>query len=311
MTTGSRSPVVVAVMLAMTARAHAQTAEAEALFREGKRLLKAGEIERACAKFEASERIEPENGTELNLADCWQRIGRTASAWAMFVKAAASAQREDRAAEARRRAAVLERKLVRLTIEVPADADLGTLEITRDDQVVDRALWNQAVPVDPAEYTITARAARREPWSTTIDVTTTDQAVAVPVLERARKVPKKQRASEPPNQHRTLAIALAAGGGGAIVIASGFAFHSKGLQADSDAICPTTSCADANGVDLNRRARREGWIANIGWGVGAVAVGAAVVAWSIGGSQPDRRAVSVTPVVTDEHAGVVLGGRFW
>lgn len=311
MTTGSSCIAVGVLIIAIASRAHAQTAEAEALFREGKRLLKAGELERACEKFEASERLEPENGTELNLADCWERIGRTASAWAMFVKAAGSAKREDRAAEARRRAALLERKLVHLTIEVPAESELEELEIKRNDQVVDRALWNQAVPVDPDEYKIVARAPKRETWSATIKVKSKDKVIAVPVLERASR--KKKRVAEPPaapNKHRSLAIALGVGGGGAILVASGIAFHSKGLQADSDAICPTTSCANAGAVDLNRRARREALIANVGWGLGVAAVGAAIVAWSLGETKPDDRAVSVTPVLTDERAGLVLGGRF-
>jgi hypothetical protein len=311
MTTGSRA-IVIALVLASTSHAWAQTPEAEALFREGKRLLKDGEIAQACEKFEASERIEPENGTELNLADCWERLGRTASAWAMFVKAAASAKRDDRAAEARRRAAILEAKLVHLTIEVSEDDHEG-LVITRNDQVVDRALWNQAVPVDPDEYTITARAEKREEWSTTIKVKTKDKVVVVPALEKAagkRAVRKKEPdVPDGPNKNRSLAIGLAVGGGAAIAIATGFAFHSKSLQDRSDERCPTTSCDDAGAVDLNRRARSEGWIANIGWGLGVVAGAAAIVAWSVGGTEPGD-ALSISPVVTEERAGLVLGGRF-
>jgi len=316
MTTGSRA-LVIALVLAMTSRARAQTPEAEALFREGKRLLDDGETEKACEKFEASERIEPENGTELNLAACWERVGRTASAWAMFIKAAASAKRGDRAAEARRRAARLEAKLVHLTIEVAAD-DLEELVITRNDQVIDRGLWNQAVPVDPDEYTITARAEKREEWSTTVKVKTKDKVVVVPALERAtgnRTSPKKKEAEEPavpdgPNKNRSLTIGLAVGGGAAIAIATGFAFHSKSLQSRSDERCPTTSCDDPGAVDLNRRARSEGWIANVGWGLGVVAGVAAIVAWSVGGTEPKERSISVSPVFTEERAGFVFGGRF-
>ena len=58
-----------------------------------------------------------------------------------------------------------------------------------------------------------------------------------------------------------------------------------------------------------RRARSEGWIANIGWGLGVAAGVAAIVAWSVGGTEPDD-AVSISPVFTEERAGLVLGGRF-
>lgn len=297
------------LVVAMTARVHAQTPEAEVLFREGKRLLEDGDIEEACQKFEASERIAPENGTELNLADCWERIGRTASAWAMFVKAAGSAKREDRAAEARRRAALLKDKLVHLTIEVPEDVELEELEITRNDQVVDRELWNEAVPVDPDSYTITARAPKHLEWSTTITVKSKDKVVVVRKLARAARKRDAEPEETPgrPNRNRGLAIGLAIGGAGAIGIATGFAFHSKGLQDDSDAICPTTKCGDVGAVDLNRRARLEGWVANIGWGLGAAAVAGAIVTWAVGRSD---RAVTVEPTVRGDGAGVVLGGRF-
>lgn len=310
MTTGSRAGLItIMLVLVMTARASAQTPEAEVLFREGKRLLEEGEIKEACEKFEASERIAPENGTELNLADCWERIGRTASAWAMFVKAAGSAKREDRAAEARRRAALLKGKLVHLTIEVPEDVAIEDLEIVRNDQVVDRELWNEAVPVDPDEYTITARAPKHLEWSTTITVKSKDKVIVVRKLERsARKRddgPKQTPAQ--PNRYRGASIALAIGGVATIGIATGFAFHSKSLQNDSDAICPTTSCGDAGAVDLNQRARSEGWIANIGWGLGGAAVAAAIVTWYVGRPDPS---VTIEPVITEDRAAVVLGGRF-
>jgi hypothetical protein len=309
MTIGSSIVVLVLTMLAPAARA--QTAEAEVLFREGKRLLKAGEIAAACEKFEASERLEPENGTELNLADCWERIGRTASAWAMFVKAAGSAKREDRAAEARRRADLLKDQLVHLTIEVPAEAEVDDLEITRNDQAVDRALWNESVPVDPDEYTITAHAPRRETWSTTIKIKSKDKVVVVPKLERAagRKRTPKAVEGDPPNRYRGATIAFAVSSAGAIAIATGFAFHSKSLQNRSDEICPGTACNDTGAVDLNRRARNEALFANIGWALGGAAAVAAIITWSIGAKQPDR-SIAVTPAVTDDGAGVVFGGRF-
>src|SRR5688500_19104042 len=102
----------------------------------------------------------------------------------MFVQLAGSAKREDRALEARKRAKLLEAKLVRLTIEVPTEVELEDLVITRNDQVVDRAQWNQAVPVDPGEYTITAKAEKHEEWSTTMKVKTKDKTITVPTLDR-------------------------------------------------------------------------------------------------------------------------------
>ena len=56
--------------------------------------------------------------------------------------------------------------------------------------VVDRGVWNQPVPVDPDEYTITAAAPDHDEWSTTIKVKTKDRVVQVPALERSKGVRK-------------------------------------------------------------------------------------------------------------------------
>ena len=82
------------VVAASSTTARAQSAEAEMLFREGKRLIKDGKIAEGCDKLEASDRIESSVGTLLNLADCREKNQQLATAWATFRKAAASAKNE-------------------------------------------------------------------------------------------------------------------------------------------------------------------------------------------------------------------------
>lgn len=308
--TGTRA-LVLLMVLVTSSRVLAQSPRAKTLFDEGKALLDAGEIEQACAKFEASEQAEARDATEMNLALCWDKLGRTASAYAMYVKVAGAAQRDDRATTARKRAKALQPKLIHLTIEVPADAELDDLVITRNGQVVDRAQWNQPVPVDPDDYTITAKAADHEEWSKKLAVRIKDKTVEVPKLERATVTKPRKPKPEPdqPNANRALSIGLIAGGGGAIVIATGFALHSRSLQNESDKLCPTVPCVSRRAVDLNAQARKEGWIANIGWGLGGAAVAAAIVTWSLGARKPDR-AVAIAPVISSDQAGVAVGGRF-
>src|SRR5437764_5986851 len=67
-------------------------ATAEALFEDGKRLASAGEYAAACPKFAASQKLDPAVGTALNLADCYEKLGRTACAWAEFRSAEAGAR---------------------------------------------------------------------------------------------------------------------------------------------------------------------------------------------------------------------------
>lgn len=82
---------------AANARADGPNA-AEVLFREGKTLLDNGQLEQACRVLEESNRLEPAGGTLLNLASCYERLGRYASAEKTLSEArklAEAAGRED------------------------------------------------------------------------------------------------------------------------------------------------------------------------------------------------------------------------
>src|SRR5690348_8189279 len=73
-------------------------AAADALFREGRALVKRGDYAAGCQKLAASQKLDPATGTLLALGDCYAREGRTASAWATFNEAIASARRANDAA---------------------------------------------------------------------------------------------------------------------------------------------------------------------------------------------------------------------
>src|SRR5262249_28813065 len=101
--------------------ASADVAMAEALFREGKRLMEAGDVAAACAKFAASYHIDDRLGTLLNLATCHERQDKTASAWAEFVRAHTLATRagsKERAAYAAEHIESLEPRLLHLVVVV-------------------------------------------------------------------------------------------------------------------------------------------------------------------------------------------------
>jgi len=172
--------------------AHAQSADnkaaAETMFREGRRLMIAGEYAEACPKFLASQNLDPGVGTLLNLGDCYAKNGQTASAWAQFIEAASEAHRlgdTRRQEAAQARATELEVRLVRLTIVVPPAADVAGLEIKRDGTRVDRALWGAALPVDPGKLVIEATAPGKKKWTVTVPRKDGDPPaiVTLPVLE--------------------------------------------------------------------------------------------------------------------------------
>ena len=324
--------VAIAITIATPLHASAQTAEAETLFREGKRLFKKGKISEACEKFEASDRLEPAVGVELNLGNCREKNGQTASAWAMFVKAAANAKhanKQDAVDEARKRAKALEKRLIFLTLSVPDESTLEGLVIKRNQTSIDHALWNQPMPVDPDEYTISAEAPEHTTWSVTVAIKTKSKVIEVPKLEEHKtehakpedeptvnptepeetheQLPRKRTASR--RKYRSTVLALGAIGVGSLALGTAFGLESSHLESLSDAKCPTTDCKSQRGVDQNSSARTLGWIANISWGVGTVAVVGAVAAWWLG-SPAQSDTVSLVPITGRDQVGLAMVGRF-
>jgi hypothetical protein len=146
-------------------------AAAEALFVEGRNLMAAERFEEACPKFEASQELDPGLGTILNLAECYEKTGKTASAWAQYREAiplARAAGSEDRERLAQDRAKLLQDRLSTLTIR--ATGGDAALSVRRDGAPVQRAQLGTPIPVDPGEHVIEATAEGKQPWSTKVEV---------------------------------------------------------------------------------------------------------------------------------------------
>jgi hypothetical protein len=195
-----RAPWGVALVLALLPSVLAGPAIAEpsredraaalALFDDGRKLAGSKKYAEACPKFEASLRLDPGLGTLLNLSDCYEQIGRTASAWSGFRDAASQARatnQTDREKVARERAAALESKLSRVRIVVPAELAGAALTITRDGSPLPASLVGTPIPVDPGTHTIRVAAEGKEPWETTVDVPANGKTVDVKVPVPASK----------------------------------------------------------------------------------------------------------------------------
>jgi hypothetical protein len=313
--------------------ARAQSPEAEALFRDGRSLIKAGKLAAGCDKLAASERLETSVGTLLNLGDCREKQGRLASAWAAFRKAEGMARRtggdDRRQAEAGRRAAALEPRLSKLVIDVADRAD-GEV-VRRDDEIVDEAAWNTPLPVDPGRTTITAEAPGRQPWRTTvaIEAGVPRRLVEVPRLAPVEPVASEAAAPWPPPRPelvqrpaappplrgtwtatRAVSAVLAVAGAGALGAGIYFGVRANDLADRADARCPGTACDDPEGLRLNDQARTAASRANVLYIAGGAAVASAAVLWLVGGP----REVAVVPVAASSPAGSRVGltmtGRF-
>jgi hypothetical protein len=138
----------------------ANKAAAEALYQRGQQLMSGGKYEEACDKFRSSQELDAGLGTLLHLADCYEKLGRTASAWATFEEASSLAASRGETARyeiARARAARLKPALSYIVIRSEEPLPDATI-VERDGSPLPQALWGVPVPNDPGEMTVTVVA---------------------------------------------------------------------------------------------------------------------------------------------------------
>jgi hypothetical protein len=305
------------------ARADDPVAAAEALFQDGRKLMEAKKYAQACAKFAASQKLDPRSGTLLNLADCYEKNGQIASAWARFREAETLARRQnrlDRAQTAKERAELLEPKLPKLTIELAGQS--GDVEVKRDGIVVDPGAFGSSVPVDPGKHTIEASAKGKKPWSTIVDVRTTSN-VRVPVLEPSDEpvapagnvpfeqpvttegTPKKAEQSGGGSGATQKTIGLVAAGVGVLGLGVGSAFglSAKSKWDDAQGHCSNGEC-DADGVSLASDAKSAGNMSTVFFLAGGVLLAGGAALYFTAPSSKSSLSAGVTPT------GVLFRGAF-
>ncbi|HVY25484.1 MAG TPA: hypothetical protein VHB79_02995 [Polyangiaceae bacterium] len=223
----------------------AQRATAEAMFQEATALMDQQHFREACEKFAASQELDPGLGTQLYLADCYDRAGRSASAWALFREVedrAGRANQPDRARIARERAEALESKLSRLELRVSVGRQIPGLELVSGGNPVPRASWNTSLPVDPGPLRIEARAPGKKPWSTQITIApgSSRQALEIPGLADA---PIVKRAAAPApvapggSAQRTGGIIVGAAGLVGLAVGGFFGYRAYARNQESKADC--------------------------------------------------------------------------
>src|SRR4051812_17667439 len=123
--------LVVLTLISREASANpAASAQAEALFNDGKQLMARHQAAEACEKFDSSQKLDPAITTLINAADCHEKNKRLATAWSLFLDAERQTRGETTSEKlhtlARSRAQKLEARVSKLTIHVdPATTKLA------------------------------------------------------------------------------------------------------------------------------------------------------------------------------------------
>lgn len=141
---------------------------AQAAFDEALKLMKLKRYAEACSHLARSQELDPAMGTQFRLAECYEKLGRFASAYDQYMAVADAAKSDKqikRESVARSRAATIENKVARLTIDIsPSVAALKGVEIRRDGLAVPKSSWGQPVTVDLGDHVVTVSAPNRTPF---------------------------------------------------------------------------------------------------------------------------------------------------
>jgi hypothetical protein len=157
--------LVLAAATAVSAVASADDQGSSAYFHEGQRLMKAGNYREACPQFEKALALNPGAGTKFNLADCYEKTERPASALALFREVEAVTRQvaqTERSAAAKERADSLEARVPTLIVRAPWIERVPTATITLDGKALTLKDIETPIKVDLGKHLATARVDQKE-----------------------------------------------------------------------------------------------------------------------------------------------------
>jgi hypothetical protein len=298
---------------------------AQSLFDQARRLMDQGRYADACTRFADSERLDPGGGTVLNLALCYDKLGKLALASSTYndaISLAITEQRRERERFARDRVAALAPRLPHLTLHVLGADDAA---VTLDGSSVPRSAWAVATAVDPGDHVVEATAPGCTPWKSTVtlaegesrDVSIALVATPPPAPATAPAVlptplpappPPAPTAHHAPETRRTPAFYVLGGVAAASLVASavtGGIAWSAHESVSSKCSASTGFCTDPSGISDASRARAYAWISTGTLAAGALAT---VLVFTL----PLREPVSVgiAPAFDGKTGAVALRGTW-
>lgn len=278
-------------------------AYAERLFQHGVQRMKQDDCAEAVREFTTSQELDPSAATLVNLATCYARLGRKATAWKTYRKAATAAQLEgDDALRARsfHAMSLLSPTLTKLRIIAPNAASPLSLRINGEPVTGYDGL---PIPLDPGESVVEAAAPGHEPWRRSVTAGELGATLVIEVPE-LRPVEPAQRGPD----LRTPALVAGGAGVALLVVGAVLAVNASATYDDSNAHCGGGRCT-ARGVDLRQQAIQKAQFATYAIGIGTVATGAGIALWLLSPPSP-KPAQEAMPWVEGGTPGfgLTLGG---
>ncbi len=215
--------------------------EAKRRFDRARELMTIGAFEQACPLLEESHALVPRLGTLINLAACYERLGRTATAWQTYTEAREQAHDEqqlDRERFAQERIKVLRPRVPWLTVTV-ANRTAAQLAIALDGVPLNLNRWGERLPIDPGDHVLVAAAPGHQPYQQRFTIAEAQQrTIVVTELQTLEPAPPAPTTTSPPAPSEVVVPALEEDDSGWMLelgLFGGYLYLSPGVVNPSDA----------------------------------------------------------------------------
>ncbi len=331
----SAAAMALALLLPLARTAAAQEEpDAEALFQEGRRLLKEGQYEAACPILQQSFDIHEGLATEFNLAECEEKLQRFSSAYRHYdhVRVVAATKNDAARAEvAGTRAEIAKARAASVTVTVRQPAPNEELRVDGE-LIVVNGQGKASVLLDPGPHDIEARADKYLQFIQKFSLTSGAKvAIDVPPLRPAgaptTTLPKPPPVVSTPKRPQPAVVSSTNSGtsgsqiagyvllGTGTVIAGGGAYlliDANATKRELDKLCPDRVCTDTSLKPKYDNAKTEttvGAVLAVTGGVFLV-TGLSLLAAPTGGTSTSARRVQFAPILGAGTGGISASGAF-
>jgi hypothetical protein len=325
-----------ALVLAGVRSAHAQAqpvdpekrAAAQALFDAGRKLTAQDKFAEACPKLLESYRLDPAIGTKFYLADCYEHVGRLASAWTYYLEVVDDAQKEgakDREKFATTRADALKPRLPQLVVKRSAAARaVSGLVVERDGLRVGEGMYDTPVPVDLGQHVVRVSAPGKKSIELKVEAKQegVEVVVEIPALAADAPPPPDQTSPlpvEPPkplapvSQTRRIA-GFAVGGAGVVSLGIGIGLGalaiSKKNASNQPGVCNASDVCSSAGQQLRMSGIQAANASTALFVIGGAALGTGIVLFVTAPSSRPKHDARRVPELSLGLGGATLRARF-
>jgi hypothetical protein len=331
---GHQAAKVIVILCGIAHRANAnpqdEAAEAQALFRQGREAVQAGDCASAIPFFRKSHTVYPARGTLFNLAQCEAKVGQVVSAWKHFKELLAQLPPEDERVPATRRHIVeLDRRMPKLIVEAePSTRLLASVVLDRTVLPLDNLSVERLI--EPGSHTLVARWTSGEAKRIVVNLAEGARVVvrlvspgtqpasasasaqrsvlATPEATNNTRETSPLASSGALDSRRGLALIVCGVGLGAIGAGTVTGLMAISKKNELKETCPISSQCTQEGLDLAAQGEVLTTTSTVAFVVGLASVGASAALLLTMPRRPASAAVAVA--VLPGGGGGVLRGRF-